>query len=82
MFVGGYATDWLSEKAVGFVRTAPSRRPFFLLFAPSAPHRPWIPAERHEGTSGELPIEEAPSVAGALRGARLRERTHPGRRTA
>ena len=69
VFVREYATDWLADKAVGFVRTAPSSRPFFLLFAPSAPHPPWIPAERHEGTSGGLPVEEAPSVAGALRGA-------------
>ena len=36
-------------RAVEFVQTAPSSRPFFLLFAPSAPHPPWIPAERHEG---------------------------------
>jgi N-acetylglucosamine-6-sulfatase len=68
VFVRGYATDWLSEKALGFVRTAPSSRPFFLLFAPSAPHQPWIPAERHEGTDAGLPVEEAPSIAGALRG--------------
>ncbi len=69
VFVREYATDWLADKAVGYVRTAPSGRPLFLLFAPSAPHPPWIPAERHEGTTGGLPVEEAPSVMGALRGA-------------
>ena len=69
VFVRRYATDWLAERAVGFVRTAPPTQPFFLLFAPSAPHPPWIPARRHRGAFAELPVEEPPTVAGALRGA-------------
>jgi N-acetylglucosamine-6-sulfatase len=64
-----YATDWLAERAVGFVRSAPESQPFFLVFAPSAPHAPWIPAARHEGALTDLPVEEPPSVGGALRGA-------------
>ena len=71
-----YATDWLAERAVDFVRTAPASRPFFLLFAPSAPHPPWIPATRHRGTAGPT-IEEPPTVAGALRGAPPWVRTRP-----
>ena len=82
VLVREYATDWLADKAVGFVRTAPSSRPFFLLFAPSAPHSPWIPAERHEGTYGGLPVEEAPSVAGALGGAPPWVRSRPTPRAA
>ena len=69
VFVRRYATDRLAERAIDFVRTAPATRPFFLLFAPSAPHPPWIPAARHEGAFAELRIEEPPTVAGALRGA-------------
>jgi N-acetylglucosamine-6-sulfatase len=69
MFVRPYATDWLAERALGFVRTAPPTRPFFLLFAPSAPHDPWIPAVRHRGVFDGLAVEEPPTVAGALRGA-------------
>lgn len=69
VFVRSYATDWLADRAVGFVRTAPSSRPFFLLFTPSAPHPPWIPADRHAGAYARLPVEEPPNVAGALRGA-------------
>jgi N-acetylglucosamine-6-sulfatase len=69
VFVRRYATDWLADKAVGFVRTAPSSRPFFLLFAPSAPHPPWIPAERHEGAFEGSVVQEPPNVARALRGA-------------
>ncbi|MGI8615759.1 MAG: sulfatase-like hydrolase/transferase [Actinomycetota bacterium] len=77
VLVREYATDWLSEKAVGFVRTAPSSRPFFLLFAPSAPHAPWISAERHDGSYHERPVGEAPNVAGALRGAPPWVRSRP-----
>jgi arylsulfatase A-like enzyme len=69
VFVRPYATDWLADRAVGFVRTAPSSHPFFLLFTPSAPHPPWIPADRHAGVYARLPVEEPPNVAGALRGA-------------
>jgi N-acetylglucosamine-6-sulfatase len=69
VFVQEYATDWLAEEAVRFVRTAPADRPFFLLFAPSAPHAPWIPAERHQGAVNGLSLEEPPNVAGTLRGA-------------
>jgi arylsulfatase A-like enzyme len=69
VLVRPYATDWLAERAVEFVRTAPAARPFFLLFAPSAPHPPWIPAERHERAYDELPVREPPNVVGALRGA-------------
>jgi arylsulfatase A-like enzyme len=69
VFVHPYATGWLAERAVGFVRTAPSSRPFFLLFAPSAPHPPWIPATRDVGAYDDLPVEEPPNVVGALHGA-------------
>ena len=69
VFVRRYATDWLAERAIDFVRTAPPTQPFFLLFAPSAPHPPWIPAARHEGAFAGLRVEEPPTVAGALRGA-------------
>ena len=64
-----YATDWLAARAVEFVRTAPPSQPFFLLFAPSAPHRPWLPAERHEDSYADRAVEEPPNVVGALRGA-------------
>jgi N-acetylglucosamine-6-sulfatase len=64
-----YATDWLADRAVEVIRSTPPDRPLFLLFAPTAPHEPWLPAARHAGTYAELPIEEPPNVGGALRGA-------------
>jgi arylsulfatase A-like enzyme len=44
-----YLTDVLSGEATNFVRHAASdSEPFFLYLAPSAPHEPATPAERHE----------------------------------
>jgi arylsulfatase A-like enzyme len=42
-----YSTDVLTHKAVQFIQGA--RRPFFLYFAPVAPHLPAIPAKRDQG---------------------------------
>src|ERR687893_2856227 len=53
-----FFTDVLSEKAADFVgRAAPEDQPFFAYVAPTAPHGPATPAERHEGAFAE---EEAP----------------------
>jgi arylsulfatase A-like enzyme len=46
---GRYVTDALADEAVQFVHEAPLDRPFFLLFAPSAPHAPYVSAPRHTG---------------------------------
>ena len=50
-----YITDVLSGKATDFVEQATSEdQPFFAYVAPTAPHSPSTPAERHEGAfSGE-----------------------------
>ena len=53
-----FFTDVLSEKATDFVRrVAPEDQPFFAYIAPTAPHGPATPAERHKGAFAE---EEAP----------------------
>src|SRR5688572_22348079 len=57
-----YATDVLADKAVDFVRQAPVEQPFFLWFAPTAPHPPWISAERHRGLFTDLPLTRSPSL--------------------
>jgi arylsulfatase A-like enzyme len=45
-----YSTDVLRDKALAFVRDSVARgAPFYLHFSPIAPHRPAIPAPRHEG---------------------------------
>jgi arylsulfatase A-like enzyme len=42
-----YSTNVLANKAVQFIKSA--RRPFFLYFAPVAPHLPAIPDKRDQG---------------------------------
>src|SRR6185437_1882395 len=46
-----YATDVLAGAADAFVSGAPADRPWFLYFAPNAPHTPWIPADRYRDAS-------------------------------
>jgi N-acetylglucosamine-6-sulfatase len=48
---GDYATTYLAAAALDFVRTAPADRPWFLYFAPSAPHKPWTAAPGDEGAA-------------------------------
>jgi arylsulfatase A-like enzyme len=43
-----YSTDVLAAEAQDFIRDS-AGRPFFLLFAPFAPHHPATPAPRHAG---------------------------------
>jgi N-acetylglucosamine-6-sulfatase len=55
---GDFFTDVLSGQATDFVsRAAQGDQPFFAYVAPTAPHGPATPAERHEGEFAE---EEAP----------------------
>jgi N-acetylglucosamine-6-sulfatase len=55
---GDFATDVLSGQVTDFVsRAAPEDQPFFAYVAPTAPHGPATPAERHKGAFAE---EEAP----------------------
>ena len=57
-----YATDVLADRATEFVREAPADRPYFLWFAPTAPHPPWVAAPRDEGAFSGLAVTTPPSV--------------------
>jgi N-acetylglucosamine-6-sulfatase len=64
-----YATDVLAEAAIGFLEQAASDRPWFLYFAPNAPHLPWIPAPRYADVSSMAPppmpsLEQMSDVGG------------------
>ncbi|HEX6843815.1 MAG TPA: sulfatase-like hydrolase/transferase, partial [Actinomycetota bacterium] len=50
-----HVVELLTREALGFVRTAPRDRPFFLTFAPPAPHRPATPAPRDLGILASPP---------------------------
>jgi N-acetylglucosamine-6-sulfatase len=54
-----YSTDFLAQEAVSFIRSSPG--PFFLYFAPYAPHSGAVPAERHAASFSELPAWRPPS---------------------
>ncbi len=50
-----YSTDVLRDKAVQFIHDSAGGAPFFLYFAPKAPHAPATPAPRHAGMFSGLP---------------------------
>ena len=54
-----YATTMLAEEAESFLRGASAEAPWFLVFAPSAPHEPWTPAPQDVGTFDGVPIAMA-----------------------
>ena len=59
---GDFYTDVLSEQATDFVgRAAQEDQPFFAYVAPTAPHGPATPAERHEGAFAEEEVPRPPS---------------------
>jgi len=55
-----YSTDVLAAEAQEFIRGS-AGRPFFLLFAPFAPHHPATPAPRHAGAFPDLEPWRPPS---------------------
>ncbi|HWL89942.1 MAG TPA: sulfatase, partial [Actinomycetota bacterium] len=57
-----YSTDVVRRKAVGFIRSAPTDAPFFLMVTPFAPHQPVVPAPRHVGAFAGAPVPLRPSV--------------------
>jgi arylsulfatase A-like enzyme len=59
---GEYSTDVFANKAIEFLREAPEDRPFFLWFAPTAPHPPWVSAARHLGVYADLVVPTTPEV--------------------
>jgi N-acetylglucosamine-6-sulfatase len=53
---GDYSTDVLAAKALGFIDRSASAQPFFLEFAPRAPHDPWTAAPRYVGHYASEPV--------------------------
>jgi N-acetylglucosamine-6-sulfatase len=56
-----HSTDVLAGKATDFVRRAPAGQPFFLYFAPIAPHYPMTPPPRHATALADLAPTRRPS---------------------
>jgi arylsulfatase A-like enzyme len=55
-----YETDVYRQKALEFLATTPTEQPFFLYFAPSAPHGGAFPALRHANSRRSLVAPRPP----------------------
>jgi arylsulfatase A-like enzyme len=60
-YTGHYATDVITDLGIEFVRDRPKDRPFFLMLHHKAPHREWIPDEKHRRMFETRVIPEAPT---------------------
>lgn len=45
--VNGYATEVITDLAIGVITARPADQPFFLMLHHKAPHRPWEPDEKN-----------------------------------
>jgi N-acetylglucosamine-6-sulfatase len=52
----GYATTYLADEAEAFLRAAPTDQPWFLVYAPPAPHEPWLAAPGDRGAFAGQPV--------------------------
>ena len=57
-----YSTDVLRHHALRFIEATPRDKPFFLYFAPYAPHEPATPAPRHLHLAAPLEPFNPPSL--------------------
>jgi arylsulfatase A-like enzyme len=57
-----YATTFFADRAVEFIDEVPVDRPFFLYFAPSAPHAPFTPAPGDVGAFDDVRLPVPTSV--------------------
>ncbi|WP_457965179.1 arylsulfatase [Arthrobacter sp. D1-29] len=68
-----------TSEAVRFIEEAPSEQPFFLYFAPSAPHRPQVPPEFLRGTSQAGPRGDSVAFVDWMTGQILEALDRTGR---
>jgi arylsulfatase A-like enzyme len=53
--------DVLASDVAEFITTAPGGRPFFAVYAPTAPHAPWVPAPGNANAFASDPPEPLPN---------------------
>ncbi|BFT74610.1 sulfatase [Paenibacillus sp. P36] len=54
----GYVTDVITDKSIDWIRNRDKDKPFFLMCHHKAPHRPWIPDEKHAHLYEDIDIPE------------------------
>ena len=57
-----YSTTVLTQKATSFIKQQHASKPFFLYFAPTAPHLPAIPARQDQGKLENIAPLNTPSI--------------------
>ncbi len=45
----GYVTDVITDKTINFIENRDKSKPFMVMYHQKAPHRNWMPAQRHLG---------------------------------
>jgi arylsulfatase A-like enzyme len=81
--LSGYATDLITDAALGFLKNRDRNKPFFLMCHHKAPHRPWQPDAKHATMYDDVRIPEPDNLldhyenrAQAAREARMRVGEH------
>ncbi len=71
----GYVTDVITDKAIGWLEQRDKDRPFAMLYYHKAPHRNWMPAQRHLGIYDDKVFPEPETLLDdyATRGRAARE---------
>lgn len=59
----GYATDLVTKKSIDWLEHRDKNKPFALVVGHKAPHRPWMPAERHLGKAKEAVSKLTPPAS-------------------
>ncbi len=54
----GYITDITTDKAINFIENRDKSKPFMMMYHQKAPHRNWMPAERHLGMFNDTVFPE------------------------
>lgn len=54
----GYVTDVVTDKAINYLNSRDKEKPFLLIYQQKAPHRNWLPAQRHLGMFDNSTFEE------------------------
>ena len=60
--IEGYATDVITDLALDFLKSRPKDKPFFLMYHHKAPHREWVPDEKHRAMFAGKEIPEPPTL--------------------
>ena len=58
----GYCTDLIGDAAIKWLRERDRSRPFLLMCQHKAPHRPWMPPERHLSLLADVTVPEPDSL--------------------